>query len=63
MEIELGKIKKQYSSEFKRDAVALFCSSNRSIREVAHEIGVNDSTLGSWSKAEEHTSLDSNSLV
>ena len=59
MEIELRKIKKQYSSEFKRDVVALLRSSNRSIREVAHEIGVNDSTLGSWAKAEEQASLDS----
>ncbi len=46
--MEQRKMKKQYSDEFKRDAVALLRSSNRPIKEVAGEIGVSDTTLGTW---------------
>jgi transposase len=37
-----------HSEEFRRDAVALVRSSNRSIAEVAAELGVNRETLRSW---------------
>jgi len=43
---------RRYSPEFKRDAVALLHSSGRPIKEVAMELGVSDSALGAWSRAE-----------
>jgi transposase len=58
-QVKSGKIKKQYSDEFKRDAVALLRSSNRPIKQVAVEIGVSDSVLGCWARKEEKVSLDS----
>ncbi len=57
--MEEGKAKKHYTPEFKRDSVALLRSSNRPLREVAREIGVNDTTLGAWSRAEKKASLES----
>jgi transposase len=46
---------RRYSPEFKRDAVALLHSSGRPIKEVAMELGVSDTTLGAWSRAEANT--------
>jgi transposase len=42
---------RRYSDEFKADAVALFRSSGRSIAQVAGELGISDSSLGSWVRA------------
>lgn len=39
---------RRYTDEFKRDAVALFRSSGRPIKEVARELGISDSSLGTW---------------
>jgi transposase len=39
---------RRYSPEFKRDAVALYRSSGRSMAEVARELGVSDMSLASW---------------
>jgi transposase len=41
---------KRYTAEFKRDAVALWRRSGKSIAEVARELGVNDMSLGLWIK-------------
>ncbi len=38
----------KFSSEFKRDAVEIVRSSDRSIAEVARELGIYDSSLGNW---------------
>ncbi len=38
----------KFSNEFKRDAVEIVRSSDRSIAEVARELGIYDSSLGSW---------------
>ena len=45
-----GSRQRRYSEEFKRDAVALWRRSGRSIAEVARELGVNDMSLGLWIK-------------
>jgi transposase len=41
---------RRYTAEFKRDAVALWRRSGKSIAEVARELGVNDMSLGLWIK-------------
>ncbi len=40
--------RRKFSDEFKRDAVEIVGSSDRSITEVARELGIYDSSLGSW---------------
>ncbi len=40
--------RRKFSDEFKRDAVEMVRSSDRSIAEVARELGIYDSSLGSW---------------
>lgn len=41
-----------YSPEFKRDAVSLVLSSGRPIKQIARELGITDTTLGNWVRAE-----------
>lgn len=43
---------RRYTAEFKRDAVALLRSSDKSIAQVARELGVSDMSLGTWAKEE-----------
>jgi transposase len=43
-----GPTTRRYTDEFKRDAVALFRSSGRPIKEVARELGISDTSLGTW---------------
>ncbi len=40
--------RRRFSDEFKRDAVEIVRSSDRSIAEVARELGIYDSSLGNW---------------
>jgi transposase len=47
-----GATTRRYTEEFKRDAVALLRSSGRSIAEVAKQLGVTDTSLGSWAREE-----------
>jgi transposase len=47
-----GRKPKRYSPEFKRDAVALVVSSGRPIKVVARELGISDTTLGNWVRAD-----------
>ena len=42
----------RYTPEFKRDSVSLVLSTGRPIKEVARELGINDTTLGNWVRAE-----------
>ena len=41
-----------YTPEFRRDSVALVLTSGRPIKQVARELGINDTTLGNWVRAE-----------
>ena len=45
--------RRRFSDEFKRDAVEIVNSSGKSIAQVARELGIYDSTLGSWVKQDE----------
>jgi transposase-like protein len=42
--------RRQFTEEFKRDAVQLVRTSGRPIAEIARELGIYDSTLGNWVK-------------
>ena len=41
-----------YTDEFREDSAELVLSSGRPIKEVATELGINDTTLGNWVRAE-----------
>jgi len=45
--------RRKFSDEFKRDAVEIVNTSDKSIAQVARELGIYDSTLGSWVKQDE----------
>jgi len=50
-----GSTTRRYADEFKRDAVALYRSSGRPIKEVARELGISDTSLGTWVREWETT--------
>jgi transposase len=43
-----SNFKKPYPSEFRREAVALYRSSGRSLNEVAGDLGISTETLRVW---------------
>ena len=43
---------RHYTPEFKRDAAALAATSGRPIKEIARELGISDTTLGNWVRAD-----------
>ena len=45
--------RKQYSSEFKREAVRLVTEVGLSIAQVARDLGLNDNMIGRWKKEAE----------
>jgi transposase len=42
------RTRRQFTQEFKRDAVELVRTSGRPIAQIAQELGIYDSTLGNW---------------
>ncbi len=48
MEDRQRRTRRQFTEEFKRDAVDLVRSTGRPIAQIAHELGIYDSTLGNW---------------
>jgi len=44
------RTRRQFTAEFKRDAVELVRTTGRPIAEIARELGIYDSTLGNWVK-------------
>jgi transposase len=44
------RTRREFTQEFKRDAVELVRASGRPIAEIARELGIYDSTLGNWVK-------------
>ena len=49
----------KYREEYRREAVALFCNSDRSRVEVARSLGIIDGSLELWVKAVEESELPS----
>src|SRR6266511_4836416 len=47
-----NRTRRQFTPEFKRDAVELVRTSGRPIAEIARELGIYDSTLGNWVRQE-----------
>src|SRR5918994_57953 len=50
MEDRQRRARRQFTAEFKGDAVELVRTSGRPIAEIARELGIYDSTLGNWVK-------------
>ena len=48
----MGSRRKSYTPAYRRDAARLVIDSQRSIAEVAREIGVGEQLLGRWVAAE-----------
>ena len=44
------KKRKSYTEEFKRDAVELSINSNKTVKEIANDLGINYSNLTRWRK-------------
>src|SRR6266511_4010825 len=44
------RTRRQFTPEFKRDAVELVRTTDRPIAQIARELGIYDSTLGNWVK-------------
>ena len=51
----MGQQRRQFSPEFKADAVALVRSSGRPIAAIAHELGIGESNLSCWLKKDRGT--------
>jgi transposase len=49
----MGQQRRQFSPEFKADAVALVRSSGRSIHAIARELGIGESNLSYWLKKDD----------
>jgi len=47
------RTRREFSDEFKRDAVEIVRTSGKSIAEVARELGIYDSSLGNWVRQDE----------
>ena len=48
MEDSQRRNRRQFTAEFKRDAVELVRTSGRPIAQIARDLGIYDSTLGNW---------------
>ena len=46
----MGVVRKQYSSEFKQEAVRLITEEKRSVAQTARDLGVAQSVLHRWKK-------------
>jgi transposase len=49
----MGRQRRQFSPEFKADAVALVRSSGRSTAAISRELGIGEGILGRWVKKDE----------
>jgi transposase len=48
MEDKQRRSRREFTEEFKRDAVELVRATGRPIAQIANELGIYDSTLGNW---------------
>ena len=46
----MQKVQKTYTPEFKREAVRLAQTSGKPIAQVAHELGISDTSIHQWRK-------------
>src|SRR6476620_10353451 len=46
--LQMTTPRRKYDAAFREEAVRLVLSTNRSVKQVAEEIGVKESTLGNW---------------
>ena len=51
----MGSTRRNFTEEYKRQAVELVVDGNRTIVEVARNIGAHESTLGQWVKKEKES--------
>src|SRR6266487_5817177 len=58
MEDRQRRTRRQFTEEFKRDAVDLVRSTGRPIAQIAHELGIYDSTLGNWVRQDRQDRID-----
>jgi transposase len=49
--MELARSKKNYSPEFREEAVKLVIETSRPVAQVAKELGIVEGTLGNWVNA------------
>jgi len=54
----MSKVRRQYSAEFKREAVALLRSSGKKAPEIERDLGIGDGCLLRWKRAEERAGED-----
>ena len=54
----MGKNRKQYTKEFKTEAVRLVLEEGRTISEVARDLGVNENLLHRWKKKSEEGKIE-----
>ncbi len=48
----MSKVRRPYSAELKREAVALLCSSGKKATEIERDMGIGDGCLLRWKRAE-----------
>ena len=57
MDIKDGGRRRVFDDEFRREAVRILASSDRTIRQVAGDLGVGVSSLGKWKRQYEEADL------
>ena len=50
----MGRIRRSFTKEFKRETVRLMTDGGQSIAHVARDLGIRDTILGRWKKEAEH---------
>lgn len=54
----MGQIKQpKFTDEFKREAVRVLLTSDRTVAEIAADLGINRSTLGRWKSQQQEAEL------
>lgn len=51
------RTRRQFTAEFKRDALELVRTSGRPIAVIARELGIYDSTLGNWVRQDRNAAV------
>jgi len=54
----MGKKRRQYTKEFKTEAVRLVIEEGRTISEVARDLGINENLLHRWKKKSEEGKIE-----